>query len=37
MVSEELRYDDLLKLFSGVQGEYYGKLDDEQQKANDFR
>ena len=36
-VSQELkRYDDLLKLFSGVQVEYQGKLDNEQQKADDF-
>ena len=36
-VSEEFKqYDDLLKLFSGIQGEYHGKLDDDQQKANDF-
>ena len=36
-VSEEFKqYDDLLKLFSGVQGEYHGKLHDDQQKADDF-
>ena len=36
-VSEKLKqYDDFLKLFSGVQGEYHGKLDDDQQKADDF-
>ena len=36
-VSEEFKqYDDLLKLFSGVQVEYHGKLDDDQQKADDF-
>ena len=36
-VSQELKqYDDLLKLFSGVQVEYHGKLDNEQQKADDF-
>ena len=36
-VSEEFKqYGDLLKLFSGVQGEYHGKLDDDQQKADDF-
>ena len=36
-VSEEFKqYDDLLKLFSGFQGEYHGKLDDEQQKVDDF-
>ena len=36
-VSQELkRYDDLLKLFSGVQVEYQGKPDNEQQKADDF-
>ena len=26
----------MLKLFSGVQGEYHGKPDDGQQKADDF-
>ena len=36
-VSEEFKQcDDLLKLFSEVQGEYHGKLDDGQQKADDF-
>ena len=36
-VSEEFKqYDDLLKLFSGVQSEYHRKLDDDQQKADDF-
>ena len=36
-VSEEFKqYDDLSKLFSGVQGEYHGKPDDDQQKADDF-
>ena len=36
-VSEEFKqYDDLLKLFSRVQGEYHGKFDDDQQKADDF-
>ena len=36
-VSEEFKqYDDLLKLFSELQGEYHGKLDDDQQKAVDF-
>ena len=36
-VSEELKqYDDLLKLFLEVQGEHHGKLDDDQQKADDF-
>ena len=36
--SEEFKQnDDLLKLFSGVQGEYHRKLDDDQQKADDFR
>ena len=36
-VSEKFKqYDDFLKLFSGVQGEYHGKLDDDQQKADDF-
>ena len=36
-VSEEFKqYDDLLKLFSGVQGEYHDKLHDDQQKADDF-
>ena len=36
-VSEEFKqYDDLLKLFSRVQGEYHGKFDDYQQKADDF-
>ena len=36
-VSEEFKqYDDLLKLFSGIQGEYHGKLHDDQQKADDF-
>ena len=36
-VSEGLKqYDDLLTLFSGVQGEYHRKLDDDQQKADDF-
>ena len=36
-VSEKLKqYDNFLKLFSGVQGEYHGKLDDDQQKADDF-
>ena len=36
-VSEEFKqYDDLLKLFSWVQGEYHRKLDNDQQKANDF-
>ena len=35
-VSEELKqYDDLLKLFSGVQGEYHRKLDNDQKKADD--
>ena len=35
-VSEELKqYDDLLKLFSGIQGEYHGKLDDDQQNVGD--
>ena len=36
-VSEELKqYADLLKLFSGLQGEYRRKLDDDQQKLDDF-
>ena len=36
-VSEEFKqYDDLVKLFSEFQGEYQGKLDDGQQKADDF-
>ena len=35
-VSKEFKEYDLLKLFSGVQGEDHGKLDDEQQKADDF-
>ena len=36
-VSEEFKqYDNLLKLFSWVQGEYHRKLDNDQQKANDF-
>ena len=36
-VSEELKqYDDLLKLFLEVQGEHHGKLDYDQQKADDF-
>ena len=36
-VSEEFKqYNDSLKLFSRVQGEYHGKLDDGQQKADDF-
>ena len=36
-VSEEFKqYDDLLKLFSVIQGEYHGKLDDEQQKSDNF-
>ena len=36
-VSEEFKqYDNLLKLFSGVQVEYHGKLDGDQQKADDF-
>ena len=36
-VSEEFKqYYDLLKLFSEVQGEYHEKLDDDQQKADDF-
>ena len=36
-VSEKFKqYDYFLKLFSGVQGEYHGKLDDDQQKADDF-
>ena len=36
-VSEEFKqYYDLLKLFSGVQCEYHGKLDNDQQKADDF-
>ena len=36
-VSQELKqYHDLLKLFSGVRVEYHGKLDNEQQKADDF-
>ena len=30
------QYNDLLKLFLEVQGEYHGKLDDEQEKADDF-
>ena len=30
------QYDDLLKLLLGVHGEYQGKLDDDQQKADDF-
>ena len=36
-VSEEFKqYDDLVKPFSEFQGEYQGKLDDGQQKADDF-
>ena len=36
-VSQELKqYDIFSKLFSGVQVEYQGKLDNEQQKADDF-
>ena len=36
-VSEELKqYDNLLKMFSGVQGEYHGKHDDNQQNTGDF-
>ena len=36
-VSEELKqYDNLLKVFSGVQGEYHGKHDDNQQNTGDF-
>ena len=36
-VSEELRQcSDFLKLSSEVLGEYHGKLDDDQQKADDF-
>ena len=36
-VSEEFKqYDDLLNLFSRVKGEYHGKLDDDQQRADDF-
>ena len=36
-VSEEFKqYNDSLKLFSRVQGEYHGKRDDGQQKADDF-
>ena len=36
-VPEEFKqYNDLFKLFSGVQGEYHGKLDDDQWKADDF-
>ena len=36
-VSEEFKqYDDSLKLFAGIQDEYHGKLDDDQQKADDF-
>ena len=36
-VSEEFKQcDDLLKLFSVIQGEYHGKLDDDQQKSDDF-
>ena len=35
-VSEELKqYDDLLKLFLEVQGEYNRKLDDDQQKLQE--
>ena len=30
------QYDDLLKLLLEVHGEYQGKLDDDQQKADDF-
>ena len=37
VVSEKLKqYDDLLKLFWGVQGEYHGKPDDYEQKTDDF-
>ena len=36
-VSEEFKqYDDSLKLFAGIQDEYHAKLDDDQQKADDF-
>ena len=36
-ISEELKqYNDLLNLFSRVQGEYHEKLDDNQQKPDDF-
>ena len=36
-VSEEFKqYHNLLKLFSGVQDEYHGKLDDDHQKTDDF-
>ena len=30
------QYDDLLKLLLGAHGEYQGKRDDDQQKADDF-
>ena len=30
------QYDDLLKLLLGVHGEYQGKRDNNQQKADDF-
>ena len=37
LVSEELKqYDDLIKLSSGLLGEYHGKLDDNQQRADGF-
>ena len=36
-VSEEFKqYGEFVKLFSEVQGGYHGKLDDGQQKADDF-